>query len=145
MITSGGVTNAAKTRIPTTAYLRTLASPCPLTSPALPINVRSTGSWKHKPKAMMNFNVISRLSLTFPKNVMRMPSVVSGITTSTTPGTSVETKSLIISAIIDGTSAKPRKKFIANGVTIKCAKDAPRMNIIGDEIINGKNACFSFL
>ena len=40
------------------------------TIPALPIRVSSTGSWKHRPKAMMNFIVSARYSLIVPRNWM---------------------------------------------------------------------------
>ena len=92
--------------------------------------------------------MISSDSLTFPKKVMRIPSSVIGTATalscgSTAPGVSATRPSRF--AKIEETSAKPRKNAIASGVTMKWAKDAPRRNMIGDAMINGKNADFSDL
>ena len=40
-------------------------------------------------------------------------------------------------------SEKPMKKFIAKGVTTKCANDAPARNSAGEDSTKGRNAFFS--
>ena len=40
-------------------------------------------------------------------------------------------------------SENPMKKFIASGVTTKCANAAPARNSAGDDRMNGRNAFFS--
>ena len=132
-MTSGGVTTAASVRMPTTAYLRTRRRPSASIKPALPISVRSTGNWKQRPKATINFNVISSVSFTLPLNTISMPVLFSEMFSA--PVSKGDN--------IDGRSAKPRKKRIASGVTIKWANIAPIMNNAGEATMKGKNADFS--
>ena len=40
-------------------------------------------------------------------------------------------------------SAKPKRNCIASGTTMNSAKLAPKRNMIGDAITNGRNAAFS--
>ena len=51
---------------PVPGTLRIDPSPAALTSPALPISVSRTGSWKHRPKAMISLSEISSVSFTLP-------------------------------------------------------------------------------
>ena len=53
-IASGGAIIEERIRMPTTAYFRAAFKPLDPISPALPISVKSTGSWKHRPKARTN-------------------------------------------------------------------------------------------
>ena len=75
VIASGGVTIAATTRIATTAYLRVARSPCAEISPARPISVSSTGSWKHRPKAKTKLIVSDRKASIEPWNSTPEPAV----------------------------------------------------------------------
>ena len=63
------MTKAATISIATTRVAcGTLDSPLAVTSPAMPISVSATGSWKQRPKATMNFMVSDRYSLIVPRN-----------------------------------------------------------------------------
>ena len=139
MITSGGVTSAASTKMPTMAYLRTFFRPAADTSPALPISVSRTGSWKQMPKAMMNFSDRSSDSRTEPRNTVRNSSFAGVSTTGATSSPAIRLASA-------GTASEnPIKKFIANGVTTRCAKAAPARNSSGEAMTKGRNAFFSDL
>ncbi len=115
------------------------------------MRVSSTGNWKQSPKAMMNFSVMSSDSFTLPKKVIRTPSTVSGTTALSVGRAPIRLLGRFTGADcsrfakIELTSAKPRKKAIASGVTTKWAKDAPRRNMKGEATMKGRNAPFSDL
>ncbi len=61
---SGGVKTAAIATTPTMAYLRPFLSWSAETTPMRPSSVRTTGSWKHMPKARIKVIVRLRYSET---------------------------------------------------------------------------------
>ena len=85
----------------------------------------------------MNFSDRSRLSRTDPRKMVFNSSSGAGAENSPCPATRLASAGMA--------SEKPMKKFIASGVTTKCAKAAPSRNSSGDEITKGRNAFFSDL